>query len=524
MKKRAFLLFILALLLLSTALAAAAAADGFCDLGSVYTGSSVNCRIADISEGCTASCDNFPIGLQLTAVDGGIYISGNPQYAGDYSFVIYTNDPMTGSVSCALSVLPASTPAPVPTQVTASADVECSAGDYALISVSAGGGAAGYQWYAGASPEGLGGYAVSGANGPEYSPPTSAEGTVYYYCVVTDAQGIAAPSRAIRVTVKAKEAQSISVYTLPHTVEYRMGQLTKLEGLTIEVRYPNGGSEIVSEGFTVFPGNYNAFANTLVLNIEYQGRRCSIPVNVTDSEPEISSIGMIKLPDKQEFDPGERFDGRGLVFRVYYTDGTYSDESDGYTVEPVTVSGSGTQTVTLFYKDHSCTFPITVRTQTVPAERLEVASTPAKLSYTVGESLDASGLVLRETVNGVSTSVYTGYSLSPKVLTTVGVQTVTVSYNGRNAYFTVDVKEAAVKEKADLTGVKEKLDSAMGKISIRPAGTANKSTIVIVLVIALLLLGGLGVYMVILEKGGIEEIRYKLEVKAYNLRKKFNRK
>ena len=523
MKKRAFLLFITALLLLSPALTATAQADSFCDLGSVYSGSAVSYRIADISEGCTASCNNFPIGLQLTAVDGGIYISGSPQYAGEYSFVVYTDDPVTGSVSCNLSVMTAP-PVMTPTQVMTSADVDCSVGDYALLSVSAAGGAAGYQWYAGASPEGLGGYAVSGANGPEYSPPTSVEGTVCYYCVVTDAQGTAVPSRAIRVTVRAKEAQSISVHTLPHTVEYRMGQLTGLEGLTLEVRYADGSSDLVSEGFTVFPGNYNAFANTLVLNIEYQGRRCSIPVNVTDSEPEIASIGMIKLPDKQEYSPGERFDGTGLVFRVYYTDGTCSDESDGYTAEPVTVSGSGTQTVTLFYRNCSCTFPITVRTQTVPADQLEIASTPAKLGYTVGESLDTSGLVLRETVNGISASVHTGYTVSPKVLTTVGVQTVTVSYNGRNAYFTVDVKEAAAKEKTDLTGVKKKIDSAMDKINIKPAGTANKGTIVVILVIALLLLGGLGVYMVILEKGGIEEIRYKLEVFAYNLRGRFGKK
>ena len=519
MQKRILLFPILGLLILSVFIAPASA-DGFCNLGSVYAGAAVNYRIADLAEGCTASCGNFPAGLQLTASEGGLYVSGTAQYAGEYSFVITTDDPLTGSITCNLSVISVSP------QISASSDIECFAGDYALLSVSAlsgDGGAVSYQWYAGATPEGLGGYAVSGANGPEYSAPTTTDGTIYYYCVVSNAQGAAAASRAIRVTVRPKQAESLAVHTLPHTVEYRMGQLIRLEGLTMEVRYADGRGEVLSDGFDVFPGEYNEASRVLMLNVEYQGRRCSFPVSVTDGEPVITGIGMVKLPNKQEFTAGEPFDGTGLVFRVFYDDGSFADESSDYTVEPAIVSGSGTQTMTLVYKDFSCTFPITVRTQTIEADKREVASTPARLSYKKGESLDTAGLVLRETVNGVSTAVYTGYSVSPKVLSTVGVQTVTVTYNGRTAFFTVEVKETAA-AKTDLPGVKEKLDSAMEKINIRPAGTANKGAIVVVLVIALLLLGGLGVYMVVLEKGGLEEIKYKAEVYLYNLRDKFKKK
>ena len=520
MKKR-ITIFILTLLLLLSAFMGSALADGYCNLGSFYTGALINCRIADISDGCTAACDNMPLGLELTAFDSGIFISGIARYAGDYSFVIYTDDPMTGSITCNMSVIPA---AP---QVTVSADIDCSVGDHALLYVSAfsgDGASASYQWYAGATSEGTGGYPVSGANGSEYEAPTSAEGTVYYYCVVSNAQGLTVSSRAIRVTVMPKQAESIMIHTLPHTVEYRMGQLGRLEGLTLEIRYTNGSSDIISEGFNVFPGEYNEAAGVLMLTVEYQGRQCSFPVNVTDSEPLISGISMIKLPDRQEFSDGERFDGTGLVFRVYYADGRYTDETGGYTVEPAVIYGSGMQTMTLSYKGFSCTFPVTVRTQQIAPDRLEVVSTPAKLSYTVGEKLDTAGLVLRETRSGVSSVVRTGYSLDPGTLTAVGVQTVTVTYNGKTAYFTVEVKEAAAKEKMDLSGVREKLDSAMEKINIKPTGAANKGALVIVLVIALLLLGALGAYMIVLENGGIEEIRYKLELFAYDLRAKFKKK
>ena len=519
MKKRILVFTIIVLMILSV-FAAAASADGYCNLGTVYVGTAVNCRVADLAEGCTASCGNFPLGLQLTASDGGVYIDGAPMYAGEYSFVITTDDPMTGNITCSLSVLS------TVLQITASADVDCSVGDYALLSVgilSGDGGTASYQWYAGAAPGGQGGYAVSGANGPEYAAPTTTEGTAYYYCVVSNAQGVSATSRAIRVTVAARQVQSIAVHTLPQVVEYRKGQLTRLEGMTLEVYYANGSGEIVSDGFRVFPGNYDENTRVLTLNVEYEGKQCTVRVNVTGGEPVITGIGMIKLPDKQEYTSGEPFDGTGIVFRVYYADGDFSDESSGFRVEPSVVSGNGMQTMTLFYKDFSCTFPITVKAQVIPEDKLEVASTPAKLSYTKGESLDTSGLVLRETVNGVSTAVHTGYSVSPQTLLTAGVQTVTVTYNGKTAYFTVDVKESAA-VKAGQTEIKEKLDSVKEKIDIRPAGTANKDMIVIVLVIALLLLGTLGVYMVVMEKGGPEELKYKLEVLAYNLRSKHKKK
>jgi len=519
MGKRILILTLTVLMLISS-FTVTALADGYCNLGSVYTGAVLNYRIADITDGYSVGCDNLPAGLQLAAFGGGIYLSGIAQNAGDYTFVIYTDDPMTGCITCNLYVTPA---AP---QITASADVDCNVGDYALLSVSAfsgDGGAVNYQWYAGASPEGIGGYPVAGANGPEISPPTSTEGTTYYYCVVSNAQGETAASRAIRVTVKAMQPESIMVHTLPKTVEYRMGQLIKVDGLTLEVRYANGRSDIVSDGFTVYPGSYDAVNNVLILNVEYQGRQCSFPVNVTESEPVISGIGMVKLPDKQEFSEGEFFDGTGLVFRVYYADGTYSDENSGYTVEPTVVSGSSTQTMTLYYKDFSCTFPITVKSNAAPASMLEVASTPAKLTYTVGDSLDTSGLVLRDTQNGVQTVVRDGYSVSPTVLNTAGVQTVTVTYNGKSTYFTVEVKEAA-DGKTALPGVKDKLDSAMEKINIKPTGEANKGAIVVVLIVALLALGALGAYMVVLENGGPEEIKYRIEVFIYNIRAKFKKK
>jgi hypothetical protein len=48
------------------------------------------------------------------------------------------------------------------------------------------GGTLSYQWYSNTSNSNVGGTAITGATATNYTPPTSAAGTVYYYVVVTN--------------------------------------------------------------------------------------------------------------------------------------------------------------------------------------------------------------------------------------------------------------------------------------------------------------------------------------------------
>ncbi len=97
---------------------------------------------------------------------------------------------------------------------------------------------------------------------------------------------------------------------------------------------------------------------------------------------------------------------------------------------------------------------LTVYPKFEPAvDSLEVTTQPTKTIYTVGEKLDATGLVLKATIKGKGDTdgdgatdpdtvfnISSGYYCTPEVLDTVGTQTITVNYGGKTATFTVTVK------------------------------------------------------------------------------------
>ena len=75
---------------------------------------------------------------------------------------------------------------------------------------------------------------------------------------------------------------------------------------------------------------------------------------------------------------------------------------------------------------------------------IELVSLPVKADYFVGEKLNTRGLVLGITYpDGTHENIDEGFDFSPSVLTTAGTQTITVTYGGSSAQFTVNVKDSA---------------------------------------------------------------------------------
>ena len=99
-------------------------------------------------------------------------------------------------------------------------------------------------------------------------------------------------------------------------------------------------------------------------------------------------------------------------------------------------------------------------------DSLVVTTQPTKLTYIEGESVDLTGAVITATAGLLSGNVVSAVSVSPSVLTTPGTQTVTASYGGEEATFTVTVEAVTlsitsaptktayvVGETLDLTGI-----------------------------------------------------------------------
>ncbi len=84
-------------------------------------------------------------------------------------------------------------------------------------------------------------------------------------------------------------------------------------------------------------------------------------------------------------------------------------------------------------------------------DSLSIRTMPVKTSYTVGERVNPTGLVLEYTVADVTSTIESGYYCTPEYLTATGTQTVTAHYGGKTAIYTVDVS-ASLSESVVVNG------------------------------------------------------------------------
>ncbi len=92
---------------------------------------------------------------------------------------------------------------------------------------------------------------------------------------------------------------------------------------------------------------------------------------------------------------------------------------------------------------------LTIKAELMKLTNLSVKSMPSKTEYTVGDTLDTTGLVLNGHYEGTWHSVSldkdveitSGFTCTPTTLDTAGTQTITVNYDGQSTSFDVTVKE-----------------------------------------------------------------------------------
>ena len=101
-----------------------------------------------------------------------------------------------------------------------------------------------------------------------------------------------------------------------------------------------------------------------------------------------------------------------------------------------------------------------------------IVSLPLKQDYLMGDKLDTRGLVLSVTYdNGITENIDEGFSVSPEVLTSAGTQTITITYGGSSAQFTVNVKESDQRN-VYINGVSKTVSFADNTYTLNYSGSA----------------------------------------------------
>lgn len=152
----------------------------------------------------------------------------------------------------------------------------------------------------------------------------------------------------------------------------------------------------------------------------------------------LERIEIVTYPDKIDYFKGDMLDTTGLTLRATYNDGTTKTIASGFACSPTSLNTVGTQTITVSYGGKTATFIVAVHD--IVLNSISVATLPVKTDYYEGDTLDETGLTLRASYNNGTTKIITSdFICSPFVLDTVGTQTITVSYDLKLTYFTVQV-------------------------------------------------------------------------------------
>ena len=313
-----------------------------------------------------------------------------------------------------------------------------------------------YQWFAS-----LGYYDApiqsADATSGTFRPDTSQAGTFTYFCRVTSSdygQTVTVDSAPLTLTLTQRQVRQISSVTIdamPSKTSYYDGEQLDTAGLRLLVWYNDGTYERVTTGFTAEPATVR-YNNSGMVDaiVRYQGYSMTLPLTVRQrQERKISSVTIDTLPRKTAYNDGDRLDTTGLQLLVKYSDGSYERVSSGFTAGPTVIKYNNTSTanVAVRYQGYTATYQISVRSsqQAVSdqVQRIEILSSPRKTSYTVGEALDTTGLMIRVySYDGRYLDIGEGFECSPTRFNGTGNQAVIVSFAGKTATFTVAVQEA----------------------------------------------------------------------------------
>ena len=140
------------------------------------------------------------------------------------------------------------------------------------------------------------------------------------------------------------------------------------------------------------------------------------------------SIAITTPPAKTTYVSGETFNPAGMVVTATYSNGA-TLKATGYSFSPDTALTDGTTSVTIEYTEGGVTK--TAEQAITVVHRLEsisITTKPTKTTYEYGDSFQSAGMVVKATYSDGVTANVTGYSCSPTLLSTVGTQTITVSY------------------------------------------------------------------------------------------------
>ncbi|MBQ0003213.1 MAG: bacterial Ig-like domain-containing protein [Treponema sp.] len=236
----------------------------------------------------------------------------------------------------------------------------------------------------------------------------------------------------------------IEITNPPNKKEYFVGAVQlDLAGMVVTATYTDGSTADVTDKVTTSGFDSSTATESQTITVTYEGKTATFIVKI---KPILTKIEITNEPKKNEYFVGEELDTAGIKVTATLSDSTEKDVTADVKLSGYDKAKAGEQTVTVSYTQNEITktaeFKVTVKA--VEVTKIEITKEPTKKEYFTGATaLDLTCMVVTATYNNgttkdVTTNVTTsGFNSSAATES----QTITVTYEGKTATFTVKIKQ-----------------------------------------------------------------------------------
>ncbi|WFR57579.1 bacterial Ig-like domain-containing protein [Anaerocolumna sp. AGMB13025] len=246
--------------------------------------------------------------------------------------------------------------------------------------------------------------------------------------------------------------ESLAITTPASKLLYAIGENLDLSGLVVTGTYSDGSTKIVNLTTADISGfDSSVPATDQVLTITVDGKTATYTVSILDNstgEATLESLAITTPASKLLYAVGDSLDLSGLVVT-----GTYSDGSTKIVnLTAANISGfdssvpASDQVLTITVDGKTATYTVSFfdnNTGEATLESIAIMTPASKLIYTVGDSLDISGLVVIGTYSNGNNKIetVTGGAISGFDSSAPAVnQVLTVTVGGKTTTYTITIR------------------------------------------------------------------------------------
>ncbi len=236
---------------------------------------------------------------------------------------------------------------------------------------------------------------------------------------------------------------------------YNYGDTLNLAGLVVTANYSNNTTtEVANYTTNIANGSELKTVGENDIVVTYLTFTASFKITVNKV---LTGIELNTEAVKKEYGYNEALNLTGLVVTAKYNDNSEAVVTE-YTTNPengTVLTNLGENTVTVTYQEKTATFKVNV---VKVLTGIELNTANVKKVYDYNDTLDLTGLVVTAKYNNNTEETVTDYVTDPAngtTLTTLGENTVTVTYQGKTAEFKINVIKKLVSIELNTNNVKK---------------------------------------------------------------------